>query len=273
MVMRLPSVGCAGTLAFLAGGADVTTVTTVIPVETDLPDAVLRYAAHADGLVDVHLPPGPGPHPLVVYVHGGFWRQAFDRVHARPLCVALAAVGYVVAVPEYRRVGGDGGWPTTLEDVDAAVGMVPDLLAGLGVRTTTTSYVGHSAGGHLVLWLADQGHRVDRVIGLAPVGDLRAAARDRLGDGATQALLGGEPDEVPERYDAADPVARLNDETPPDIIVLHGSEDAVVPVRNSRGLVAAHPRVDLQVIDGADHFDVIDPTTVAWPILLERLER
>ena len=143
------------------------------------PDAVLRYAAHEDGLVDVHLPPGPlRPSPLVVFVHGGFWRQAYDRRHARPLADALALEGFVVAVPEYRRVGGAGGWPATGDDVDAALGALPGLLAGIGVETTTTTLVGHSAGGHLVLWLANQPHPVDRVVALGPGG---AAARGRGG--------------------------------------------------------------------------------------------
>ena len=236
-----------------------------------LPDAVVRYAAHKDGLIDVHLPAGPGPHPLVVYVHGGFWKQEWDRRHARPLCAALAAEGYVVAVPEYRRVGGGGGWPTTLEDVDAAAAALPGLLAGLGVTTTRTSYVGHSAGGHLVLWLADQGHPVDRVVGLAPVGDLRAAARDGLGDDATQALLGGGPDDVPERYAAADPAERLSPATPCDLVVLHGLDDDVVPVENSRGLVARHPEVDLVELPAVDHFAVIDPQSKAFEALLGTL--
>lgn len=236
-----------------------------------LPDAVVRYAAHEDGLVDLHLPAGAGPHPLVVYVHGGFWKQEWDRRHARPLCAALAAEGYVVAVPEYRRVGGGGGWPTTADDVDAAVAALPGLLAGLGVATTRTSYVGHSAGGHLVLWLADQGHPVDRVVGLAPVGDLRAAARDGLGDDATQALLGGGPEDVPERYAAADPAERLSPDTPCDIVVLHGLDDDVVPVGNSRGLTRRHPEVDLVELPDVDHMAVIDPQSKAFAVLLGTL--
>ncbi|HET7532729.1 MAG TPA: alpha/beta hydrolase [Nocardioidaceae bacterium] len=239
-----------------------------------LPDAVVRYAAHDDGLVDVHLPlPGARPAPLVVLLHGGFWKQAYDRTHTRAAAAALAAEGYVVATPEYRRVGGAGGWPTTAQDVEDAVKAVPGLLAGMGLTTSGMTVAGHSAGGHLALWLANQAAGIDRVVGLAPVGDLRAAARERLGDAATQALLGGEPDEQPGRYDEADPLTRLQTSPPCEVVVVHGSADDVVPLSNSRGLAAAHPFVDLRVVEGADHFDVMNPTSAAWPVVLESLRR
>ena len=230
-----------------------------------MPDAVLRYADHEDGIVDLHLPQGPGPHPLVVLVHGGFWKQEYDRRHNRPMARDLAAAGCVVAAPEYRRVGGRGGWPTTGDDVAAAVAALPQLLDGLGVTTTTTTVSGHSAGGHLALWLATLGLPLDRVVALAPVGDLCAAARERLGGGATQALLGGSPGEVPEAYAAADPMERLDHVDPAtDLVVLHGASDSVVPLGNSRGLAARHPRIDLRVLD-AGHFEVIDPLSDVWP--------
>lgn len=233
------------------------------------PDAVVRYAAHDDGLVDVHLPADPLPgRRLVVLLHGGFWRQSYDRRHTRAVAAALAGEGFVVATPEYRRVGGAGGWPATGEDVDAALAAVPGLLDGLGVATTGTTVVGHSAGGHLALWLANQGHPITRVVAVAPVGDLRAAARDRLGDGAAQALLGGEPDEVPERYDAADPRVRFQARPACEVLVVHGAEDDIVPVANSRGLAEAHPWVDLRVVEHADHFDVMNPTAPAWAAVL-----
>ncbi len=233
------------------------------------PDAVLRYAAHEDGLVDVHLPPGPlRPSPLVVYVHGGFWRQAFDRRHARPLADALALQGYVVAVPEYRRVGGAGGWPTTGDDVDAALGALPELLAGIGVQTTTTTLVGHSAGGHLVLWLANQPHPVDRVVALAPVALLREAAAHGMGSGATVDLLGGTPEQVPEAYDDADPGRRLRTRPACEVVVVHGDRDDAVPVESSRGLKARFDWVDHRELPGVDHFDLIDPRSSAWAAVL-----
>jgi acetyl esterase/lipase len=238
-----------------------------------LPDAVLRYADHDEALVDVRLPDGSAPHPLVVLLHGGFWKQQWDRRHTRPLADALAAEGFVVASPEYRRVGGGGGWPTTFDDVTTAMTALPDLLAGLGVRTTATTLVGHSAGGQLALWLANEEHPVDRVVALAPVGDLRAAARERLGDSATQALLGGGPDAVPDRYEAADPATRLHNRPRAEVVVVHGVDDAAVPVANSRGLAVRHPFVELRELPGVEHFALIDPRSSAWPAVLDAVRR
>jgi acetyl esterase/lipase len=233
-----------------------------------LPDAVLRYADHADGIVDLHLPPGAGPHPLVVLVHGGFWKQEYDRRHNRPMARALVEAGCVVAAPEYRRVGGRGGWPATGDDVAAAAASLPGLLAGLGILTTTTTVSGHSAGGHLALWLATRDLPVDRVVALAPVTDLLAAARDRLGGGATQALLGGSPDERPEAYAAADPMRLLGDARPAaGLVVVHGSRDDVVPLSQGSTLADRYSHVDLRVVD-AGHFDLIDPLSRVWPEVL-----
>jgi acetyl esterase/lipase len=241
----------------------------------ELPDATVRYAAHDDGLVDVHLPAGgtdqAGPRPLVVYVHGGFWRQAWDRTHARPLANALADLGYVVAVPEYRRVGGAGGWPTTAGDVQAAVEATPGLLTGIGVPTTSTTLVGHSAGGHLVLWLANQpvATTFHRVVALAPVGDLRMAADTGMGAGAAVDLLGGTPQQFPEVYDAADPATRLRTRPPCDVVVVHGDRDDAVPVGSSRGLRDRFAWLDYRELAGVDHSGVIDPLASAWPAVLD----
>jgi acetyl esterase/lipase len=238
------------------------------------PDAVVRYASHADGVIDVFCPPVSGAAgPLVVLLHGGFWRTEWDRVHARPMANALVAEGCTVAVPEYRRVGGTGklagGWPRTFDDVRAAITALPDLLDGAGLDPGGETVVaGHSAGGHLALWLAAQGFPLTRAVGLAPVADLRAAARDRLDDGADVELLGGLPEEVPDRYDAADPNILLSHRPGCDVVLVHGCEDRVVPVGHSRGLVARHPFMELHELPGIEHFGVIDPVSEAWPVVL-----
>ncbi len=238
---------------------------------TGLPDAVVRYAAHDDGLVDVHLPEGAGPAPLVVLWHGGFWKAAHDRRHTRPVAEALARLGYAVATPEYRRVGAGGGWPSTFEDVSAAMHALPDLLAGIGVETTATTLLGHSAGGQIALWLANEEDPVDRVVALAPAGDLRFAADHDLGGGAAAALLGGAPSDVPERYDAADPATRLEQRPSCTVVVVHGTHDDAVPVASSRGLVARLPWLDYRELSGVGHMDLVDPWSEAWPAVAAAL--
>ena len=250
------------------------------------PDLTLSYGPHADNVVDVRLPASTAPAPLVVVVHGGFWRKAFDRRHAGSQSAALAAAGYVVATVEYRRVGRvSSGWPHTLDDAAMFADEVPTLLAGSlpgRVELGRTAFVGHSAGGHLVTWLAAR-HVLPAsspwatadplsgaVVSLAGVVDLALAEQLGLGEHATAALLGGSPEKWPDRYAQADP-ARL---VPTGVrtLLVQGLDDTVVPPAVSRSFAAAAgeagDNVVLHELEGADHYDVIDPTSAAWPAVL-----
>jgi acetyl esterase/lipase len=258
------------------------------------PDAVIRYGPGPDHIADLRLPGGRGPRasagssrPLIVLLHGGFWRVTFDRMHAGPMAAALAAEGYPVCVPEFRRVGeADGGWPGTLDDVAAAVDTLPALVAAVAPDASDPGralLAGHSAGGHLALWAAgrhlhsrdvrwrtDSPPTIGGVVALAPVSDLVACYRQGLGGGAAADLLGGGPEQRPQRYAAADPARLLP--LGVSVRIVHGTADDRVPCEMSRSYTArarsAGDDTLLTELPGCGHFDVIDPRTAAWPAVL-----
>ena len=249
------------------------------------PARQIAYGAHPDQVGNLHLPPGEGPWPTVVLIHGGFWRWGWDRTLMTPLARDLAGRGFAAWNIEYRRVGQPGGgWPGTLEDVAAAA----DLLATMeSVDTSRVVAVGHSAGGQLAVWLAARHRLPESVPGAAPrvrpcaavsqagVVDLVRGAADDLGAGACAAFLGGSAGEVPERYAVASPASLLPLGLP--VLLVHGSRDDVVPPSQSRDYADAARRVgdpvELVGLPEADHFDVIEAAHESWSITCRWLER
>ncbi len=242
----------------------------------------IAYGAHASQWGDLYVPRGAEKLPVVAIVHGGFWRERYTAELGAPLAQNLAANHAVAAWNiEYRRVGGGGGFPATLDDVAAAI----DALAGPAqaaaegrLDLARVVAVGHSAGGHLVGWLASR-HRLPasapganprvRLKGAVPqagVLDLADGAAQRLGDGAIDAFLGTAAANVPERIAAASPIALLPIGAP--VICVHGDADDTVPIRQSeRYVVAARAAGDparLVRLAGVGHFEVIDPADPAW---------
>lgn len=200
-----------------------------------------------------------------------------------PLARDLASRGIAAWNIEYRRVGQEGGdWPGTLVDAAAAADAVPGL-EGVDARRVVT--VGHSAGGHLALWLAGRHRLPTGAVGADPllrpcgavsqagVADLVAGARAGLGGGACQALLGGEPDDLPERYAVASPAGLLPLGVPQ--LLVHGGRDDIVPPEQSRAYAAtaagSGDAVELVELDDADHFDVIEEHGAGWAAVVERL--
>ena len=242
------------------------------------PAPSLAYGDHPHSVANLHLPSSEGgPWPCVVLVHGGFWRSGWDRTLMTPLAHDLARRGIAAWNIEFRRVGQEGGgWPGTFEDVAAAI----DHLAGVEqVDTARIATCGHSAGGHLALWLAAR-HRLASGVGASPrvrplaavsqagVCDLERAWRDDLGDGAVEALLGPLA-ESSERLAAASPAALTPLGVPQ--LLLHGSEDDVVLLSQSRDYCARDRLAELLELEGADHFDVIDADHEAWTAAREWL--
>ena len=202
---------------------------------------------------------------VVVILHGGFWRARYDCSLGRPLAADLAAHGFTAWNVEYRRVAAGGGWPETVEDVSAAI----DHLATLDVDASRAVAVGHSAGGHLAVWAAGArpSARVPLTAAVSQAGvlDLAVAARTGVGQTAVLDLLGGGPDEVPDRYAAADPIRHVPPPVP--VLCVHARADDTVPFAQSEAYVAAAgPRTRLVEVPG-DHFTVIDPAHESWALV------
>jgi acetyl esterase/lipase len=237
-------------------------VTDVLTRPAPPPDVVLRYGDHPDHVIDLRLPAAQAG-PLVIFLHGGFWRAAYDRAHTGPLAADLAARGYPVACPEYRRVGQPGGgWPGTLDDVEAALAALPGLVRP-HADPAGAVLAGHSAGGHLALLNAHT-PGLAGVVALAPVADLGEAYRTGIGSNAVAALLGGGPHDVPAHFDRADPARR--GPLPVPTVIIHGDADDQVPVTNSAGYAASvgGDRCTIEVLSRVDHFAIIDPLSAAW---------
>ena len=197
----------------------------------------------------------------VTLIHGGCWSNAYDRNHTLPMAEALSTMGYDVWVPEYRRVGDEGGgWPGSLEDIVAAVEFVTDKTG------QPTILVGHSAGGHLALRAAQTGLAIDGVVGLAPITDLLSYGAE---SGSCQSMvapfMGDDAYSPDESYRNAS--VTLNAIDAPVAVVI-GKEDPIVGATQ----VAAFDAVQITTVDGAGHFDVIHPETDAFTAVLTALE-
>lgn len=248
------------------------------------PAPAVHYGDHPNQVANLHLPGGrgQGPFPVVVLLHGGFWGAGWDRTLMTPLARDLVDRGIAAWNVEYRRVGEEGGgWPGTIQDVAAAVDHLDVIEEADSGRVVTC---GHSAGGQLALWVAGR-HKLRPglpgaepktqacgAVALAPVADFAAAWESGFAREQLIGLLGGGPDDVPDRYRCTDP-ARLTPLGVPSVLV-HGGADQVVPVAQSRAFArAAAGQAKLLDFPDADHFDVIEPQHAAWHAVTESLPR
>jgi acetyl esterase/lipase len=227
------------------------------------PDATVAYGADGDQVADVRFGDARAEtRPLVLILHGGFWRPEYDRAHTGPMAAAMADAGWTVAAAEFRRIPGHP--EATLEDVAAALAALP---AKIGRHDGRVVLVGHSAGGHLALWIASARATpaLAGVLALAPVADLQRADALDLGNGATRLFLGVDP---ATRGDV-DPRRLVAPGVP--VTIVHGDRDETVPIEVGRSYADAHRATKLVAIEGAGHYPPIDPLTPAFAIVLDEL--
>ncbi len=231
-------------------------------------DERIAYGSDPFQFGDLRLPARHGPHPVAIVIHGGFWRAMHDLKHTGHLAAALTSVGIATWNLEYRRIGNPGGaWPGTLEDVARGAAHIRSIAALHQLDLTRIVDVGHSAGGHLALWLGSQNKSsadplpLRGIVALAPVADLRRAWDMRLGDTVVADFLGGTPEEVPDRYRDVSPIEQLPFGIPQTLV--HGTADEKVPYEISERYVAvAQSRGDIArliTLEGVGHFELIDP--------------
>ncbi|HEY4387744.1 MAG TPA: alpha/beta hydrolase [Ktedonobacteraceae bacterium] len=229
------------------------------------------------------------PLPIVVLIHGGFWRNLYGLSLMEKLSEDLVQRGYAVWNIEYRRVGEEGGgWPGTLQDVGSALDYLTTLATHYPLDLQRVITVGSSAGGHLSLWSAARQRipadnilaaknplKLRGAISLAGAVDLKHTWQLQSGKNAAGEFMGGDPTTYPERYAVASPAALLPLGVPQ--VLVHGTADDVVPLIVSQDYVAkakaAGDNVTLIEVPGADH-NLIDPAAPNWTeMTVKEIER
>jgi acetyl esterase/lipase len=257
------------------------------------PDAVIAYGRDSLQYGELRLPKGAGPFPVAIVIHGGCWVHMFAGArNAAALSDALRDAGVATWNVEYRRRDdAGGGWPGTITDI----GMATDSLRAIAKRypldLSHVVAVGHSAGGQLALWLASRKKlpassalfapnplRISGVVSLGGPGDLVDFNRygdAACGEGTVPKLLGGTPEQVPDRWRDASPVNWLPLGVPQ--VMLAGESDRIMPRANLEAYAAkaraAGDRVEVVVVPNAGHHEVMSPNAVTWPAIRDAVLR
>lgn len=251
-----------------------------------LPAKVASIAYGKDPLQfgELRLPKGAGSFPVVVIIHGGCWLNSFSYEHITRISQAFADEGIAAWTLEYRRLGDKGGgWPGTFLDAAAGTDHLRVLAKKYPLDLKRVVALGHSAGGHLALWLASRESlpkssalyvrnplKLAGVVPLAAISDLKTYSKGPPDscNSAVAKLMGGEPSEVAQRYAEASPRERLPLKVPARFI--HGDMDSIVPLKQSADFVSAANRESVQMttVEGVGHFELVSVQSVSWRTVL-----
>ncbi len=262
------------------------------------------YGKEPTQVSDLRLPAGPGPHPVVIVIHGGCWWKGFaTRQNTAALASRLTEKGFATWNIEYRQAGekdkdgkysGDAGagWPGTFNDWAAATDHLRDLAKRYPIDLARLAVTGHSAGAHAALWVASR-HKLPKDSDIASPDPLKIGAvvaidgpadpsseietfEKGCGVPAGKAMFGGTPAEQPKRWAEGSPQAQLPLDVKSGLVSasLFLSPTAaakwVTEARKGKGKSSA------LILGGTGHFEVIAPGSPVWSqveaFLLEQLK-
>jgi acetyl esterase/lipase len=228
-------------------------------------DTLTIYGSDPSHFGEWRLPKGNGPFPVVMLIHGGCWLDAFNLRYMGHLAEALKDKGYATYNIEYRRVGQEGGgYPGTLQDIRNAFSAISHHAESFNLDVSNITVTGHSAGGHLALWLASHTDSVRTVVGLAAITDIERYAQGDGGcnQGAKRFLADADP--AP-----ANPVKRSAPRA--TVRLMSGSEDSLVPYSYGDTYSAVFGSTH-EIIQKAGHFDLVAPQSGAWNVVLKAFD-
>jgi len=256
------------------------------------PSATFRYGSAPSQYAELFLPPGQGPFPVAVLVHGGCWTKEFGGItQLRNLAGALAARGIASWNVEYRRVDeAGGGYPGTYQDMTAALDTLAAQAKDHPLDLQRLVAVGHSAGGQLVQWMAARGRipassplyaprslPVRRVVSLGGLADLRREqALIKSSCDRELAELAGSPSQArPDVFSDTNAGDLLPNDS--HTILVTGEFDKVSPPRVAHDFAAraraAGDRAEVVILPGAGHYDEVAATSRSWPLVLRSIEQ
>jgi acetyl esterase/lipase len=256
------------------------------------PSAHLAYGSAPSQYAELFVPSGEGPFPVVVLIHGGCWVKEFQGiVQMRNLAGALAARGIAVWNVEYRRIDeAGGGYPGTYQDAAAALDLLITSAPAHHLDTQHLVAMGHSAGGHLVQWLAGRGRLpassplyaahpfpVRQVIALGSIGDLRnRTANLKQVCGVDIEQLAGRPTAGrPDIYADTSPAELVPNGS--HTVLINGALDSVSPPQMALDYAArvrkAGDTVETLVLPHASHFDEVSASSPAWALILPVIQK
>ena len=247
----------------------------------------IPYGDDTEQFADLRVPEGSGSHPVIIWIHGGCWLAEYGGVSPYgKLLEAFAKHGIASWNIEYRRIGNEGGgWPGTFQDVIRGADKLLEVAEEYNLDTTRVVAGGHSAGGHLALWLGARGRfneksllsssmeiQLQGIFALAPAADLAYLHEQKVCGHVVDKLMGGSPQKFPERY-AQVSATELVPIGLPQLLIIgeHDKKWRPVGERYYQAAEIAGDEVRMIIAAESGHFEMMDPDSSSWPLVLKGL--